>query len=662
MGSKDSIVKRWDYLESKDYLSPHHKEEYCTLFQTNLIGQEIIDKIDRAKATLRDPESFYDLHLYSEALRTIQMGLKMVSIAYSPTELSLSKFEMKHPLKSEADLLGAAENQQENPFIMFYEDHFLQDLLKEPPDLACISITGTSQIVPGLTLARLIKSHYPEVHINIGGNIFTRLRDSLKNWSEVFGGIFDSVILYEGEIPLLELCRCLSKKQSLAGVPNLVYKENGNIRSNGLCDPEKIDLLPAPCFDGLPLDRYFSPYPVLPVLSSRGCYWKRCAFCDHGEIYSGRYSRRNPELMVKDLGKLSKRHSTNFFTFNDESIAPGHLREISEEIISNGLDVKCNADIRLEPRFTPDLFHLAFKAGFRVLYFGLESGHDRVLAHMCKGIDTQTARAIFQNSSDAGIWNHAFIFFGFPTETETEAHATMDYIFVNKEIIHSVGYSTFLLSRCSGVMKNRERFGVTDVGDDSNAVLDLWASYSVSNGITQEQAQSISKEFSQKLEEEYGDLEVWGTILREHLLLYLANYGARNLSALIKKPSRPSAFLAGKDIHADETRIPVMKSDILWGKARFDVARILNENIREEKPVKSDLVVILWDLETGQTISITPSAAAILARCDGRLNIEGIADELAERHNLPKQRVLADCREIIESMIRSGLCSIKRHQ
>ena len=320
--AREIVSKRFIELDSKNTLLPQQQKEYCMQFQSNLISTETIAKIEKAKAKLRDPTSFYNFTSYDEAMRIIQRGLKIISTAYYPSEITLTSFDMEAPPLSAADIIAATKNERENPFIMLYEDYFLEDILKKPPDVLGISIIGVSQIVPGLTLARLAKLHRPNVHIVIGGSIFTRLIDRLEEWPELFGQVFDSVIVYEGEIPLLELCRHISGKKNLTSVPNLLFKENGKIKVNKFCTPEKVDSMPTPCFEGLPLDLYLSPYPILPILSSRGCYWGQCAFCDHGVIYGNKYSPRNAELLVDDLRTLSEKHSTKFFTFSDEGIAP----------------------------------------------------------------------------------------------------------------------------------------------------------------------------------------------------------------------------------------------------------------------------------------------------------------------------------------------------
>ena len=101
--------------------------------------------------------------------------------------------------------------------------------------------------------------------------------------------------------PLLELAKCLAKGKNLEAVPNLIYDDGTKVCVNETCPPENIDSLPTPCFDDFPLDLYFSPELILPIMASRGCYWRKCAFCDHSHVYGNRYAPRNNERVVDDL-------------------------------------------------------------------------------------------------------------------------------------------------------------------------------------------------------------------------------------------------------------------------------------------------------------------------------------------------------------------------
>ena len=659
LGIKEMISDRLSILDSKKSLPPEQQKEYGTLFQGVLIAPEIIEGINRAKNILRDPGKFYNFRSYAEAQRIVQRGLRMVSSAYYPTEMSLSSFDMQCPQSSMADIIAATGNMRENPFLSLYQNHFLKQVLEDRPDVLGISIISVSQVIPGLTLARLVKKSCPQAHVVIGGSVFTRLSDKLEQWPEIFGTLFDSVVVYEGEIPLLKLCQSLSAGQELAGVPNLVYKQNGHVRVNPLCPPEEINSLPTPCFDSLPLGRYFSPHVVLPIVASRGCYWGQCTFCDHGLIYGHSYRRRSVKLLVDDLQTLMQKHSTKFFTFNDESIAPAHLRQISEAFISEGLDTKCNADVRLESSFNSELMKLAFAAGFLSIYFGLESACNRVLALMGKGINRDAAKSVLQGSAKAGIWNHTFIIFGFPTETEAEAQQTIDFIFDNREVVHSVGHAPFLLTRRSPIMTEPEKFSISGIFGDSSGVLDLWSSYSTAKGLTKEQTADVALRFSERVRKEYRDWPTWGMLPREHLLLYLDHYGRQGVSQLLDQDGGSSMVVpAHRGVQVAESCVPQIKPGVLSSFSRFDVARILRSKTSSKGALKPNPVVILWNLETDTIVSVTPSAAGILARCNGKKTLSSIAGEIALKHSLDKQEVTADCVKILRRLTRLGLCEI----
>lgn len=235
----------------------------------------------------------------------------------------------------------------------------------------------------------------------------------------------------------------------------------------------------------------------------------------------------------------------------------------------------------------------------------------------------------------------------------------MDFILTNKDIIHSIGHTTFLLGKCSKVMRDPDVFGVSDICTDSHATLGLWVSYSVSRGLTQAQAQNLAKEFLQKLKKEYSDFCIWGTLFREHLLLYLAHYKTRKLSSLFGKPCRPAHEAQAKpSFQLNETCIPQLKSGVFCGKTKFDVAKILGEKSQEEKPLCPSQVVVLWDSEGGSVFSITPSAAAILSYCDGQRTLARIVNRIAEDYDVSAQKVVADCKEFIDTMVKVGLCTV----
>ncbi|MDP2844721.1 MAG: radical SAM protein, partial [Candidatus Methanoperedens sp.] len=351
-----------------------------------LFGEYIIEEVDKAKKLIKNKEFFYDIEELFRAFKILELGLKLASSAYYPTNLTFHSYDMRYSCRSSKDVLSAINDREENLFIDYFEKNTVPEVLKGKPELIGISIINTSQIIPGLTLANLIKKNNENIHINIGGSVFTRLINEISRNKELFS-VFDSVIVHEGETALLSLIKHLSDEIDIKDIPNIIYKKGQEIKVNEISsDGEDVNSLPTPCFDGLPLALYFSPELVLPVLSSRGCYWKRCAFCDHGYGYSGKYRPRNVELLYHDLEKLKNKYETSFFTFQDEGISSNLIGALSDRIIENKLDISWLADSRFEPAFSPELSDKLSNAGCKMLYFGLESGNERILRCMDKGI------------------------------------------------------------------------------------------------------------------------------------------------------------------------------------------------------------------------------------------------------------------------------------
>jgi radical SAM superfamily enzyme YgiQ (UPF0313 family) len=252
----------------------------------------------------------------------------------------------------------------------------------------------------------------------VGGCVITLMSDVLMKYKELFNLFFDSAVLYEGERPLMKLVECISHGQMLKDVPNLIYLDQGEIHANEILPSENINSLPTPCFDGLPFNLYLSPEPVLPILSSRGCYWGKCAFCSDNILYRSHYQSRDANKVVDDIQELSKKHGVVHFAFSDEAISPSSINRISDELIDRGMNVRCSANVRLERQFTPELCHKIFQAGFRLLYCGLESGCNRILNHMEKGITRESAVEVCRNIYDAVILNIYMLFLVFQLRTQ----------------------------------------------------------------------------------------------------------------------------------------------------------------------------------------------------------------------------------------------------
>ena len=250
----------------------------------------------------------------------------------------------------------------------------------------------------------------------------------------------------------------------------------------------------------------------------------------------------------------------------------------------------------------------------------------------------------------------SFIFFGFPSETEREAYETAEFILSNKDIIHSTGHTCFLLTRMSKVMKEPEKYGLTEILPDDSSVLGLWSSYNVERGLTPEQAQSISDGFSENVKDCYSDWRVWSRILREHLLLYVSHYDTRDLTFLLDSKDEICDLSQDEGACLSDNSVVRLKEGLLLGISRFDVARLLDEGQVDGSLLPSNYLV-LYDYETGRTLSFTPSSYEIIGRLDGSRTLYTIAIEISEKYDQTFEKVVSDIYMIAEVLIENGLCS-----
>ncbi len=645
---------KFQEIDSKKELSSELQKQYAALSSSMLFGEYIIDEVDKAKKLIKNKDFFYDIEELFRAFKILELGLKLASSAYYPTNLTFHSYDMRYSCRSSKDVLSAINDREENLFIDYFEKNTVPEVLKGKPELIGISVINTSQIIPGLTLANLIKKSNENIHINIGGSVFTRLINEISRNKELFS-VFDSVIVHEGETALLSLIKHLSDEIDIKDIPNLIYKKGQEISVNEISSGgEDVNSLPTPRFDGLPLALYFSPELVLPVLSSRGCYWRRCTFCDHGYGYSGKYRPRNVELLYNDLEKLKNKYETSFFTFQDEGVSSNLIGALSDRIIENKLDISWLADSRFEPAFSPELSDKLSDAGCKMLYFGLESANERILRCMDKGIKKDNVLKICKYCTDAGIWAHLFLIFGFPTETRAEAQETMDFILHNKKIIRSVAFGSFQLTKHSRVHENPASFGVNKVIQNESIDLSLWYEHEVSRGMSRKETDELIQEFYNKLSFNYKDLPIWSNLDREHLFLYISHYKraknkVANLSELIERVQENK-----KKKHAAKGNgFPALSEGIFAGTFNFNLAQIIHTMLAGNalNNLQKERTNVLFDTNNNRIFTITDFAKDILDNCRGKLNLSEIIDVIKKKHQLPYSEAEFKCKNFLKGLI-----------
>jgi hypothetical protein len=159
---------------------PGSREHYARVTESLDRFPYLIERVELAKETLRG-EGFYDLDAYRGSLFLIDKWLELVSSVYFPTRLTVVDNQFSnYSIYPSKDLMKVIRDEAQNPYVALFRDRFVPSIVQDRPDLIGVSITATSQIIPGLTLCRLIKEAAPDLHVTIGGSIFTRLVDNIR--------------------------------------------------------------------------------------------------------------------------------------------------------------------------------------------------------------------------------------------------------------------------------------------------------------------------------------------------------------------------------------------------------------------------------------------------------------------------------------------------
>ena len=523
-------IQRLERSGTRGETGPSSQEHLARMREALDWFPPLYDQIDDAKRTLRS-ESFYDLERYRESLFLIDQYLAFISTLYFPTRISVVDNQWRHSIYSSKDILKAVADEEENPYLELFRSRFVPQLLAQAPDLIGVSITATSQILPGLTLCRLIKQANPDVHLTIGGSIFTRLVDNLRRADSMFQ-FADDYVVFEGETALLELVHQLEGKQDFSKVPNLIYRQNGKIVVNQPFYSENINALAAPNFDGINFRQYFAPQAVLPVQFSRGCYYKDCAFCaltlDHQN-----FRQRQPEKVVEDLKTLMEKYQTPFFFFTDECFALSPTKRLCSQLIEATVNAQWTCEMRFEKNLSRDLLKQMRDAGCLKIVFGLESYNQRVMDFMKKGIKQEHVRRIVDDCLDLDIAVHCYVLIGFPTETEPEALETMNFIVDHKRLNTSFGFSCqpclFDLEKEAPIMSDPAAYGIRRIMRPASEDLSLGYFYEVLEGMNPEEAERVYQQVYEKISEVVCELPFNYSMADG--LLYIARFKASVVAA-----------------------------------------------------------------------------------------------------------------------------------
>jgi hypothetical protein len=361
-----------------------------------------------------------------------------------------------------------------------YIDDLLVALLEakiqqEKPDLVAITAPFPGNLYSALRCGQWIKKHHPHIKVAFGGGYANTELRSLQE-PRVFEFV-DFITLDDGETPLMNLLEHLQGNRELKDLKRTFCCIDGTVTYlNGSKDSDvKQKDVGTPDYTGLPLENYLSVIEIANPMHrlwsdgrwnkltlAHGCYWGKCTFCDISLSYIKDYEFTSAPMLVDRIEAMIAQTGNNGFHFVDEAAPPALMRDVALEIIRRDLTVVWWTNIRFEKSFTKDLCQLLVRSGCIAVSGGLEVASDRLLTLIDKGVTVEQVAQVADHFTQAGILVHAYLMYGFPTQTAQETVDSLEVVrqFIENGVMHSGFWHQFALTAHSPVGLNPDAYHI----------------------------------------------------------------------------------------------------------------------------------------------------------------------------------------------------------
>ena len=350
---------------------------------------------------------------------------------------------------------------------------------KYKPDLVCISVPFPGNLYGGFKCGQYLKANHPQIKVAMGGGFPNTELRSLKE-PRVFDYV-DFICLDDGEAPLVSLLEHLDGARELSKLkriysrvgPDVVYHNGAKERDVPQREAGTPDYSDLPLNDYLsvieivnPMHRLWSDGRWNKLTLAHGCYWGKCSFCDISLDYIRRYEPVTAAILCDRIEEIMAQTGQNGFHFVDEAAPPALMRDLALEIIRRKLTVVWWTNIRFEKNFTHDLCLLLKASGCIAISGGLEVASDRLLERMKKGVTVSQVARVADAFTQAGIMVHAYLMYGFPTQTAQETIDSLEMVrqLFQNGIVQSGFWHRFAMTAHSPVGLHPEQFDVMRIG------------------------------------------------------------------------------------------------------------------------------------------------------------------------------------------------------
>lgn len=350
----------------------------------------------------------------------------------------------------------------------------MAEIERTQAQILLLSAPFPGTVYAAFRIAQAVKAKHPQIVTVLGGGwVNTELRELAE--PRVFD-FFDYVTLDDGEKPLLSLIEHLAGQRPRLKLVRTFARVDGSVRYFNVEEPDiPFDETGTPTWDGLPLDRYLSLLDMLNPMHrlwsdghwnkltvAHGCYWKKCSFCDVSLDYISRFEAANASILVDRIERIIEETGHSGFHFVDEAAPPKALRALAEELQRRRLAISWWGNVRFEKSFTPELCLQLADSGCIAISGGLEVASDRLLALMKKGVSVDQVARVTRAFTDAGILVHAYLMYGFPTQTVQDTVDALEYVrqLFAEGCIQSGFFHRFACTVHSPVGRHPEAYGI----------------------------------------------------------------------------------------------------------------------------------------------------------------------------------------------------------
>ena len=401
-------------------------------------------------------------------------------------EFSLSRYgEKLAASQANFDAMNLALNRAPTLIDQLIVEVLEPELLKHQPDVILLTVPFPGCLYGALAIAREAKKRNPNTWVALGGGyVNTELR-TLKD-ARIFTFV-DAITLDDGERPLMLLLEHWQGKITRDALLRTFLRSEKVKNVLEYCNNENEHDIPQagtgfPTVDGLPMGKYLSMVEMLnpmhrfwsdlywnKLMLAHGCYWHQCSFCDVSLDYIKRYEISPVDLTIERMKRLRVESGSSGFHFVDEAAPPAVLKKLSEKLIEENLSFSWWGNIRFEKTFTSELTELMGDAGCVAVSGGLEVASDRLLKKMKKGVTVEQVARVTRNFRDARILVHAYLMYGFPTQTVQETIDSLERVrqLFQAGCLSSAFWHRFSATAHSPIGLNPEEFGIHVMRDES---------------------------------------------------------------------------------------------------------------------------------------------------------------------------------------------------